>query len=222
LSAKLAASDGFASSLYSDGEGSYILGIRGTEVGFSADRIGETLKDVAADFDLETGLHSSQEDDVVGLSRDLVQALGPDAELEFTGQSLGGHLATLAALETHLSATVFNPAGMSQVTLDRYGLNPGDGDVTRIVVDGELASTLQNNSAIDVASAILLTPFVNAARIIEHLDGDDSGPLDLGLTVIPEAIGTEIDLPPPGGVNSMLELHYTESALASLKAWQPH
>ncbi len=56
-----------------------------------------------------------------GWLADLKAAL-PGVDLSFTGHSLGGGLATFAAVSTGLDATVFNAASLHPTTADREGL----------------------------------------------------------------------------------------------------
>jgi len=63
----------------------------------------------------------------------------------FTGHSLGGGLASAAALATDSSGVTFNAAGLSDQTLETLGFNPNEvrehaadeGQVRRYVVNGD-------------------------------------------------------------------------------------
>jgi hypothetical protein len=75
------------------------------------------------------------------------------APLTFTGHSLGGGLASLAALVSGSDAITFNAAGLSDITLMRYGLGAASTKrIDAMIVQGDPLHTLQQ-----------LTPFVNMA-----------------------------------------------------------
>ena len=82
------------------------------------------------------------------MARDLVaeldaynEANGTDKQLTFTGHSLGGGLATAAALATGKDAIVFDAAGLSQGTIDQNDLDVSlEGNVTNFNVVGDFLS----------------------------------------------------------------------------------
>ncbi len=106
---------GFDAQLYQDPDepDRYILVFRGT------DGVGD---DWTANLDQAKGEWSRQYDLALNLGRDVVKEL-PGAQVEFSGHSLGGGLASIAALGTERSATVFNTAALQPGTANSYGLN---------------------------------------------------------------------------------------------------
>jgi RHS repeat-associated protein len=67
-----------------------------------------------------------------------------NAPLSFTGHSLGGGLASLAALVTGNSAITFNAAGISNGTLRAYGvLGSSQNNIDAYVIRGEPVNVLQ-------------------------------------------------------------------------------
>jgi Lipase (class 3) len=62
-----------------------------------------------------------------------------------TGHSLGGGLASAAALVTKTNAVVFNPAGLHPETVEREGhnLTAANDLITRYVVNGEVLDRMQ-------------------------------------------------------------------------------
>ncbi len=109
--------EGFDAQLYHDpATDRYIVVFRGT------DGIGD---DWAANFEQADGNRTRQYDLAVALAKEIVNRF-PEAEIEFSGHSLGGGLATIAALETHRQATVFNTAAL-------YGLTPEYEDANQYI-----------------------------------------------------------------------------------------
>lgn len=95
----------------------------------------------------QLGGGSAQYDIAINNAKKLSMRLG-SKELTFTGHSLGGGLATAAALATKKNAITFNPAWVSMATVNKYGLNTGDAfRVQNYVVAGELLNMGQNGLA---------------------------------------------------------------------------
>ena len=61
----------------------------------------------------------------------------------FVGHSLGGGLASAAALYTGCSAVTFNAAGLSNPTKDHYGLNNNNASINAYIVKGDAVDALQ-------------------------------------------------------------------------------
>ena len=103
-----------AASLYKNGKtGQYVLAFRGTEI--------SNLSDSVTNFVQGVNLDSAAYGDAIELAENVIADLkkqGVDAgKLELVGHSLGGGLASAAAVGNGLKATVFNPAGLSKTTL---------------------------------------------------------------------------------------------------------
>ena len=100
---------GMQASVYQNADGKYVLAFRGTEL----DR--ELPQDGLSDF-YGSGLSSirvsPQVVNAISLSTKLAKAVGPE-NLDFTGHSLGGELASVAAIATGGQAVTFNAAGVS-------------------------------------------------------------------------------------------------------------
>jgi RHS repeat-associated protein len=76
-----------------------------------------------------------------------------DAPLTFTGHSLGGGLASLAALLTNNNAITFNAAGLSNATMEQYQVqNANTNLIDAVIIRGDPLNTIQ-----------WLTPGVNQA-----------------------------------------------------------
>jgi RHS repeat-associated protein len=94
--------------------GRYVLAFRGTEI--------VNLSDATTNFSQGVGLVSDRYEDAMSLAEDVSNDLAKNnhvdfGELELIGHSLGGGLATAAAIANGLTATVFNPAGLHKNTL---------------------------------------------------------------------------------------------------------
>ena len=101
---------GMQASVYQNADGKYVVAFRGTELGFTL----EGAKDVVADAQGATGV-SFQVEDAINLSTKIAQAVGRE-NVDFTGHSLGGELASAAALATGGAAVTFNAAGLSETS----------------------------------------------------------------------------------------------------------
>mgnify|MGYP000929803235 FL=1 len=107
---ELDTANGMQASVYQNADGKYVVAFRGTELGLTV----EGLKDVAADVKGAAGV-SHQVEDAMNLSTKLAQAVGRE-NVDFTGHSLGGELASAAALATGGAAVTFNAAGLSETS----------------------------------------------------------------------------------------------------------
>ena len=107
---ELDTANGMQATIYQNADGKYVVAFRGTELGLTV----EGLKDVAADVQGAAGV-SHQVEDAMNLSTKLAQAVGRE-NVDFTGHSLGGELASAAALATGGAAVTFNAAGLSETS----------------------------------------------------------------------------------------------------------
>ena len=123
---------GMQASVYQNADGKYVLAFRGTELGLTV----EGAKDVGNDI-LGGTVTSFQVNDAISLSTKLAKAVGRE-NVDFTGHSLGGELASAAALATGGAAVTFNAAGLSDTSqalargkcIDNFGYDaqaPKDG-----------------------------------------------------------------------------------------------
>ena len=96
---------GMQATVYQNADGKYVLAFRGTEL----DR--EPGKDLSNDI-AGGAFTSFQVNEAINVSTKLAKAVGPE-NLDFTGHSLGGELASVAAIATGGQAVTFNAAGVS-------------------------------------------------------------------------------------------------------------
>lgn len=135
------ASTGFRAALYEDGDGRRVLAFAG-----SGD-----VPDWLNNLQQGIGLDAAQYRQAIALAKDAKLAFGDS--LAITGHSLGGGLATAAALATGSAAVTFNAAGLTDRTIEGLGLDPAaarsearDGQVRRYSVDGEVLTGLQEEA----------------------------------------------------------------------------
>jgi len=135
LSADQFDNDPFSATLYyNEQTGEYVLSFRGSD----------DVEDWKDNFGQAGGKATEQYQQAVALALALQEAL-PGETISFTGHSLGGGLATAAALATGAQAEVFNPAALHPDTAQELGLNIDDADhlVDVTTVDGDLLTAIQ-------------------------------------------------------------------------------
>lgn len=133
---------GFRAAIYTDGDGRYVLAFAGTNP--------TEFSDWVANIRQGLGLEDEQYVQATRLAEMAEAAFGDD--LVITGHSLGGGLASAAALATDSAAVTFNAAGLHDNTMRELGLPPSegraiaeDGLVRGYVVDGEVVTYLQED-----------------------------------------------------------------------------
>lgn len=106
--------------------GDRVLAFRGTEP--------LSIKDIIQDFQQAVG-KSQQYEEGIALARKMSAELkqenaenGTDKKLTFTGVSLGGGLATAAALATGDEAYAISAVGLSESTIEKHGLDVNNAD----------------------------------------------------------------------------------------------
>ncbi|WP_340621050.1 phospholipase [Xenorhabdus siamensis] len=104
-------STGFQAGIYRH-KGLYIVSIAGSN----------EIKDFMASIRQGLGYNEKQYNQAVELAQAALKAFGEN--VIFTGHSLGGGLASMAALTTGKPAVIFNSAGVSDWTLKRMGWSP--------------------------------------------------------------------------------------------------
>lgn len=91
---------------------------------------------------------SSQYDEAVSLAKIISKDVG-DNELTFLGHSLGGGLAAISSLATGRHATTFNPASISDATMERYGFEYNNNNIENFrpvpLGSGRIGGCIVNN-----------------------------------------------------------------------------
>ena len=121
---------------YNSAKNQYVLAFKGTS----------QFEDWRPDFQ-QTYTLTQQYHEAVQLARDMSSLYG--SALTFTGHSLGGGLASAAALETHRNAITFNAAGISPNTAIIYGwdLKAPNTNIRSYYIPGEVLTNVQKNIA---------------------------------------------------------------------------
>lgn len=131
----------FRARVYASGEGAsthYVVSFRGTTDG----------SDWKANAQQAVGLPSDQYAHALLIAKAL--ARNPDADVTLTGHSLGGGLASAAALASGRDAATFNAAGLSEATIRQAdGIRNGAGigrasQISAFYVRGEILSAVQD------------------------------------------------------------------------------
>ncbi|MDX7999326.1 phospholipase [Xenorhabdus sp. Reich] len=115
-------STGFQAGVYQN-NGLYIVSFTGSN----------ELQDFMVSIRQGLGYKEKQYDQAVELARKALKVFGEN--VIFTGHSLGGGLATVAALTTGKPAVIYNSVGVSNSTLEHMGISP---DVAREMADSGL------------------------------------------------------------------------------------
>ena len=129
---------GYDAAIYQNADGSYVVAFRGTD---GDDPAQARTDHFNANLPQNLGWESPQYNRAVELV-ERMKAAAPEGELSITGHSLGGGLASVAALANEVPATVYDPAGIHPNTLERYGADPALAEryITAYQVDGEILS----------------------------------------------------------------------------------
>lgn len=169
---------GFDAAIYQDRQGRYVIAFRGTD-----DPRFEAGGDLLSGVGQALGLSTEQYSRAIELAVSANEAFGA-GNVVFTGDSLGGGLASAAALATGAAGVTFNAAGLSDGMILRLGLAPeqaraelaDSGRIRRYVVDGDVLTMAQQD--IPMLSALL-----------------------------PDAVGHELRIPRPPGVETPVQAH---------------
>jgi hypothetical protein len=121
------------------------------------------------------------------------------ADVEITGHSLGGGMASAASRTSGLPATTFNSAGLNSGTVSQYGGTPATPLVENIQafrVNGEILTAIQEQSlgsTLSAGAAGFLGSFGNP------IAGLGAMAAKIGISAgAPNAVGTKFDLPGTG------------------------
>jgi len=133
---------GFRAAIYQNQQGQYVVAFGGTDP--------KSFPDIRADAVQAVGQKTEQYNQAERLAA-RAELVFQDGNVVFTGHSLGGGLASYAALSTDASAVTFNSAGLSNESLRSLGFSPNatrdaiadSGQVRRYVVDGDPLTVAQ-------------------------------------------------------------------------------
>jgi hypothetical protein len=116
--------------------GKLFVTFRGTE---NAEMFGDRswLGDWGQNLTQGLGFESTHYAKAQQIGQELVQSQGRD-NVVFVGHSLGGGMASAAAIATGSKATTFNPAGLHRNTVPGRDYAKAAGDINAYIVDGEV------------------------------------------------------------------------------------
>ena len=179
---ELDTANGMQATIYQNADGKYVLAFRGTEPSRQA------ALDIAND--VAGGVATSpQVLDAINVSTKLAKAVGRE-NVDFTGHSLGGELASAGALATGGKAVTFNAAGLSVTseTIARANCINNFGFNAQAPMDGSNVKAYcyaydPLNGGQDIAHSNTITDFIaprayGERHIIPASEGAD--PLDFG------------------------------------------
>jgi Flp pilus assembly pilin Flp len=181
------------STIYTDGKGNYVLAFGGTN----------SSQGWKTNLEQGLGMSSGAYDEAAALGKDAKLAYGD--HLVITGVSLGGGLASTAALASGTTAVTFDAAGVNDKTLERLGLDPAqarqqaeNGQIRAYHVKGEILTALQEKSGF-------------MPRALGHeITLKDPSPLS-GLQ----------RLNPDAALRHSVQLHGTGAVIKSMDKWPP-
>lgn len=175
--------NGMEAGIYTDGNGHYVVAYAGNNTG--------GVEDVGTVIAQAAGFQTNQYDNAVALAHQAENAFGGD-NVVYTGHSLGGGLASLAAAATGSSAVTFNAQGIHDNVLRQHGLDPvvvrhraDQGQMRHYSIDGDYATGVQ--------------------RQIPILD------------MLPNQLGTHIQFSNPAGLSNLGEAHYIGPVKAAIE-----
>jgi hypothetical protein len=180
--ALLSTDNGFDAAIYQNDQGQYVVAYRGTD-NWGLANPGDADDNGLQGLGFETGQYS----DAIALAQ-RAEKVFEDGNVVVTGHSLGGGLASAAALATGASGVTFNAAGLSNETLESLGFNPNavrdsvsdSGQLRRYIVNGDPLNGAQQD--IPILPIIPVSP--------------------------PNALGHELRVDPPAGIGfDLAKLH---------------
>jgi hypothetical protein len=157
LTGKLGNDNGFIAEVFQKKDGTYVVAFGGTTVG-----PGGAMPDVIEDGVGATTM-SPQTQQVLDIT-DAIQRSGNGDNVLYTGHSLGGRLAAIAAIDTGNAAVTYDSAGVSQSTIDyvaaKNGVDPStlvnnanDGQIRRYYAGDDALTFAQERWPVSAAGA---------------------------------------------------------------------
>jgi hypothetical protein len=131
--------DGFSASLYGSKERGFWLAFRGTNIKTWLDWKNNVLQAL--------GLPSKQYSMAIALGREIFAKTG--GNVTFTGHSLGGGLASAAAMATGGKAITFNASGVHPFTISGPRTQ-----ISALWLQGDILTAIQDSSPLPSASGI--------------------------------------------------------------------
>ncbi|MGY1459231.1 hypothetical protein ACW5F0_11410 [Luteimonas sp. A534] len=180
--------DGMEAGVYTEGNGHYVVAYAGNNTG--------GVEDVGTVIAQSAGFQTRQYDNAVAFAHQVENAFGGD-NVVYTGHSLGGGLASVAAAATGSTAVTFNGQGVHDNTLRQLGLDPGavrgnaeNGQMRHYSVDGDWATLVQRQLPI--------------------------------ADMLPDPLGTHLQLRNPEGISNLANAHNIGPVKAAIEQRLPY
>lgn len=151
--------------------GKVFVTFRGTE---NAENFGDRswLGDWGQNLTQGLGFESTHYAKAQQIGHELVQSQGRD-NVVFVGHSLGGGLASAAAIATGSKATTFNPAGLHRNTVPGRDYAKAASDINAYIVDGEILDRVSKTKTApdSVGNRVMLPADAETGSLDRHLMG---------------------------------------------------
>jgi len=156
---------GFYAALYEDKNGNVVIAYRGTEIG---------LNDIKEDVVQAMGWKADQYEAAVNLAKKVQEAKNMGkitGEVEITGHSLGGGLATIAGAATGYPTYTYNAAAVHENTFKVLSVDKKNTQhIQAYIGDKDPLNGLQDNREAFLSGAVLASPIISVV-------GTAGGPL---------------------------------------------
>ncbi len=133
---------------------------RGGESSLRVTGVGQSARDWMTNFRQGLGYETQQHNDTVALAKQCDVAFGD--KLVLTGHSKGGGQAELASVVLDRPAMTFNPAGVHDDTMRRFGIDPERGRemarerITSVITRGEAVDFIQGREIMGLKTPVPL------------------------------------------------------------------
>lgn len=147
--------------------------LRGSEQSLRVTGVVQSAQDWKTNIRQGMGYETQQHNDTIALAKQCDVAFGD--KLAFTGHSKGGGQAELASVVLSRPAMTFNPAGVHDETMRRFGIDPERGRelarerITSVVTQGEAVDFIQGREFLGMKTPVPLGQRVDIVPTDESL-----------------------------------------------------
>ncbi len=147
--------------------------LRGSEQSLRFSGVGQSAQDWKTNLRQGLGYETQQHNDTVALAKQCDVAFGD--RLVLTGHSKGGGQAELASVVLNRPAMTFNPAGVHDETMRRFGIDPerarefAQERITSVVTRGEAVDFIQGREFMGLKTPVALGQRVDIVPTDESL-----------------------------------------------------
>lgn len=183
-----------------DPEMDMVNALRGSEQSLRVTGVGQSGRDWMTNFRQGLGYETQQHNDTVALAKQCDVAFGD--KLVLTGHSKGGGQAELASAVLDRPAMTFNPAGVHDETLRRFGVDPERGResarerITSVVTRGEAVDFIQGREFLGLKTPVPMGQRVDIVPTDESLGKVSRHLMNPGvLPYLDQLQGRQIEMP---------------------------